>query len=51
MNEAFKNHRDKRISELHERMRQYRIKKKVEVKIFGKPIEKTWKTIDEINKN
>ena len=47
MSEAFEKHRDKRINEIHERMRYYRLKKKVEVKTFGTPVEKTVKPIDE----
>jgi hypothetical protein len=34
MSEAFEKHLDKRISELHERMRNYKLKKKVEIKTF-----------------
>ena len=34
MSDDFKNHRDKRISEIRERMRNSKIKKKEEVKIF-----------------
>jgi hypothetical protein len=34
MSEAFEKHLDKRISELHERMRIYKLKKKVEMKTF-----------------
>jgi len=35
MSEAFEKHVDKRISEIHERMRNYKLKKKVEMKTFG----------------
>ena len=51
MNEAFKNHRDKRISEIRERMRNSKIKKKEEVKIFSQRLEKAWKNINEIKSN
>jgi hypothetical protein len=34
MSKAFEKHLDKRISELHERMRNYKLKKKVEMKTF-----------------
>ena len=34
MSEAFDKHVDKRISEIHERMRNYKLKKKAEIKIF-----------------
>jgi hypothetical protein len=34
MSEAFDKHVDKRISEIHERMRNYKLKKKPELKIF-----------------
>ncbi len=34
MSEAFEKHVDKRISEIHERMRNYKLKKKQEIKIF-----------------
>ncbi len=32
MSKAFEKHVDKRISEIHERMRNYKLKKKVEMK-------------------
>jgi len=34
MSEAFERHVDKRISEIRERMRNYKLKKKVEIKTF-----------------
>jgi len=34
MSEAFEKHLDKRISELHERMHNYKFKKKAEMKTF-----------------
>jgi len=34
MSEAFEKHVDKRIREIHERMRDYKLKKKPEMKIF-----------------
>ena len=34
MNKAFEKHVDKRISEIHERMRNYKLKKKVDMKTF-----------------
>ena len=51
MSISFEKHRDKRISELHERMRNFKIKKKVEMRSFGKHVEKAWKNINEIKPN
>ena len=34
MSKAFEKHVDNRISEIHERMRNYKLKKKPEIKIF-----------------
>ena len=51
MSEAFGKHRDKRISEMHERICNYRLKKKVEMKTFGQRVEKAWKNINEIKPN
>jgi len=51
MDEAFKNHRDKRISEIRERMHNSKIKKKEEVKNFSQRLEKAWKNINEIKLN
>ena len=51
MSEAFETHRDKRISELRERIRNSKIKKKVEMKTFGQRVEKAWKNINEIKPN
>jgi len=48
MNEVFEKHRDKRICEIRERIRNNRFnKKKVEGKTFGKRVEKAWKNINE----
>ena len=51
MNEAFEKHRDKRISEMRERIRNNRLNKKIEMKTFGQRVEKAWKNINEINPN
>jgi hypothetical protein len=51
MSKAFERHRDKRISELRERMRNSRLKKRVEIKTFSQRVEKAWKNINEINSN
>jgi len=51
MSETFEKHRDKRISEMRERKRNYRLKKKVETKTFGQRVEKAWKNINEIKPN
>ena len=51
MNKAFEKHRDKRISEMRERMHNYRLNKKVEMKTFGQRVEKAWKNINEIKPN
>jgi hypothetical protein len=52
MSKAFEKHKDKRISELHERIRNYyKPKKKQDVKIFSQRIEKAWKNINEIKPN
>jgi len=48
MSEAYKKHMDKRISEMRDRMRSARIKKKQEVKIFSQRVEKAWKNVNEI---
>jgi hypothetical protein len=40
MNKAFEKHRDKRISEIHERLRNYRSIKKVEIKSYRQRIKK-----------
>ncbi|MBN2066283.1 MAG: hypothetical protein JW771_05695 [Candidatus Thermoplasmatota archaeon] len=51
MSEAFEKHRDKRISEMHERFLIYKMKKKEERKTFGQRVEKAWKNINEIKPN
>ena len=51
MSESFERHRDKRISEMRERIRNSRLKKKVEMKTFGQRVEKAWKNINEIKSN
>jgi len=51
MSEAFEKHRDKRISEMRERIRNSKIKKIEEVKIFSQRLEKAWKNINEIKLN
>ena len=48
MSESFERHRDKRISELRERMRNSEIKMKIEMGKFGQRVEKAWKNINEI---
>jgi len=40
MSEAFKKHKEKRISEMFERIRNSKIKKKESVKIFSQRVEK-----------
>jgi len=51
MSEAFKKHRDKRISELLERMHTSKIKEKEEMMTFSQRVEKAWKNINEIKPN
>ena len=51
MSENFERHRDKRISELRERMRNSKIKRKIEMRPFGQRVKKTWKNINEIKPN
>ena len=51
MSDVFQRHRDKRISELRERVRISRIKKKEEVIIFSQRVNKAWKNINEIKSN
>jgi len=51
MSEAFERHRDKRISELRERMHNSKIKRKIEMRTFGQRVEKAWKNINEIKPN
>jgi hypothetical protein len=51
MSEAFEKHKAKRISEIRERIRNSKIKKKVEIKTFGQRVEKAWKNINEIKSN
>ena len=41
MSDDFQKHRDKRISEMRERMRNSRIKKKEKVIIFSQRVKKT----------
>ena len=40
MSQAFEKHKDKRISEISERIRYYRLKKKLEMKTLGKHVKK-----------
>ena len=51
MSNDFKNHREKRISEMSERLRNSRVKKKEEVKFFSQRVNKAQKNIDEIKSN
>jgi stalled ribosome alternative rescue factor ArfA len=51
MSEDFERHKDKRISEMRERIRNNKLKKKVEMKTFGQRVEKAWKNIDQIKSN
>ena len=51
MSESFEKHIDKRISEMRQRIRNSKIKKKVEMKTFGQRVEKAWKNINEIKTN
>ena len=53
MSDVFQNHRDKRISEMRERMRNSRIKnkKKEKVIISSQRANKAWKNINEIKSN
>ena len=51
MRESFERHKDKRISEMRERIRNSRLKKKVEIKTFGQRVEKAWKHVNEIKPN
>jgi len=51
MSKIFEKHREKRISEMSERIRNSRIKKKEKVIIFSQRINKAWKNIDEIKSN
>jgi hypothetical protein len=51
MSEAFGKHRDKRISEMRDRMRNSKTKKIDGMKTFGQRVEKAWKNINEIKPN
>ena len=51
MSESFERHRDKRISEMRERMRISRIKEKKNVIIFSQRVNKAWKNINEKKPN
>jgi hypothetical protein len=51
MSEAFEKHRDKRISEMRERIRNSKIKKTEGIKTFGQRVKKAWKNINEIKPN
>ena len=51
MSNVFETHREKRISEIRERMRNSRIKKKEKVIIFSQHVSKAWKNINEIKSN
>ena len=46
MSNAFETHREKRISEIRERMRNSRIKKKKKLIIFSQHVKKTCKNIN-----
>jgi hypothetical protein len=48
MSEAFEKHRDKRISEMRDRIRNNRFNKKKGMRTFGQRVEKAWKNINEI---
>ena len=50
MSEAFEKHKDKRISEMLERVRNSK-KRKTEMRTFGQRVEKAWKNINEIKSN
>jgi hypothetical protein len=50
MSESFERHKDKRISELRERMRNSK-KRKIEMRTFGQRVEKAWKNINEKKPN
>jgi len=51
MSESFEKHRDKRISEMRERIRNSKTKKIEGMKTFGQRVEKAWKNINEIKSN
>jgi hypothetical protein len=51
MSETFEKHRDKRISEMRERIRNNRLNKKIEMKTFGQRVEKAWKNVNEVKPN
>ena len=51
MSDVFQKHRDKRISEMRERIHNSRIKKKKNVIIFSQRVNKAWKNINEIESN
>jgi hypothetical protein len=51
MSESFERHKDKRISELRERMRNSEIKRKIEMRKIGQRVEKSSKNINEIKPN
>ena len=51
MSEAFGKHRDKRISEIRERIHNSKTKKIDGMKTFGQRVEKAWKNINEIKPN
>ena len=48
MDESFQKHKEKRISELHERFLNSKVKKKDGIETFGQRVEKAWKNINEI---
>jgi len=48
MSEAFEKHKDKRISEMRDRIRNSKRKNKEDMKTFSQSIQKTWKNIDKI---
>jgi len=51
MSDAFEKHIDRRISEMRERIRISKLKKKIETRTLGQRVEKAWKNIDEIKPN
>jgi len=50
MSKAFERHKDKRISEMLERIRNSK-KRKIEMRTFGQRVEKAWKNINEKKPN
>lgn len=51
MSEAFEKHRDKKVREMRDKIRNSETKKTEGMETFGQCVEKAWKNINEIKSN